>query len=642
MDVDPDTGRVMMTWTNFGDVVSILSAFSDDGGITWPDSSLRVIADDVEDGQSSVPRFAGNGSTNVYAAWRKFPFPGGLFGYGNTVGFARSPDNGLTWEAPKSTSEEFLTQDMILGNDRSNTSPSLAVDNSHGHNKGNIYLVYPNNNNFDGSDIVFQRSTDDGETFSEPLLLNSRPGEDRPQWFPWVAVDNLTGRVSVFYYDQGIAASGDVSEVTYTFSRNGGKSWSKPRPLTFKPFNAGHNNDTGQPNLGDYNQGVSRHGTFYSSFALANRPPLGFVDGQPDTTLTGIDATVRKVSLVEHLLDYASVNIGNVTFTDSGGNGHIDPGETASLTVPLFNYVTNPLNRERLRSPIGILTSETPGVTVLTSVRSYATIQPGNTRSNGSPFRIRVGNGVAPGTPIALRLTVASLDGVASLGLQLDSGTPVGTTILSENFDGVAPGSLPAGWVAANGAGAVPVPWTTSNTFCGTSNGAFQPNNDTGPSLTRWQRLFSPAFNVPAEADYVVVEFDVCYDTEDDPVLPVTAYDGFFLRVTDLTAGRTLRSVLAEAFADEFTTGDIKHYPEHLPRSSNPNYFEDMSVWGGDSGGIRHVRMRLPGMQGSVAQLRFEYTQDLVFNCQDVRPSPACGVFVDNVVVRSVESTDQP
>jgi hypothetical protein len=52
--------------------------------------------------------------------------------------------------------------------------------------------------------------------------------------------------------------------------------------------------------------------------------------------------------------------------------------------------------------------------------------------------------------------------------------------------------------------------------------------------------------------------------------------------------------------------------------------------------------MRLPGMQGSVAQLRFEYTQDLVFNCQDVRPSPACGVFVDNVMVRSVESTDQP
>ena len=118
-------------------------------------------------------------------------------------------------------------------------------------NRGNVYLVYPNNNSFDGSDIVFQCSTDRGRTFSAPLLLNSRPGGDRPQWFPWVTVDDVSGRISVFYYDQGIASSGDLAEVTYTFSRNGGRNWSKPRPLTLKPFHAGHNNDTGQPNLGD-------------------------------------------------------------------------------------------------------------------------------------------------------------------------------------------------------------------------------------------------------------------------------------------------------------------------------------------------------------------------------------------------------
>ena len=204
------------------------------------------------------------------------------------------PTTGNVWRAPVNTSSEFLTQDQILGNDRSNTAPSLAVDNSKGPYKGNVYLVYPNNNSFDGSDIVFQRSTDRGQTFSAPLLINSRPGEDRAQWFPTIAVDNVSGRVSVFYYDQGIATSGDLSEVTYTFSLDGGSSWSKPRPLTLKPFNAGHNNDTGQPNLGDYNQGVSQHGKFFAAYALANRPPLGFVDGQPDVTLTGIDATVSR------------------------------------------------------------------------------------------------------------------------------------------------------------------------------------------------------------------------------------------------------------------------------------------------------------------------------------------------------------
>ena len=639
MDVDPDTGRLMMTWTNFGadGVVSILSAFSDNGGRNWPASSRRIIANDVEDGQSSVPRFAGNGSSNVYAAWRKFPFPGDLFGYGNTVGFARSPDNGNVWRAPISTSAEFLTQDQILGNDRSNTSPSLAVDNSKGPYKGNVYLVYPNNNSLDGSDIVFQRSTDRGRTWSAPLLINSRPGEDRPQWFPTMAVDDVSGRISVFYYDQGIASSGDLSEVTYTFSLDGGDSWSKPRPLTLKPFNAGHNNDTGQPNLGDYNQGVSQRGEFYAAYALANRPPRGFVDGQPDVTLTGIDATFRRVSDDAHAKPYASVNVRSVSFTDSGGDGAVEPGETADVRVRLFNYVTNPLNRASVRSPLVVLRSLTPGITVLDDRDVYGTIPAGGTRTNPDPFRIRVASSVEPGTPIRLQLFVRSQDGEATLRTTLDIGAPVATTLLTQRFNGVPSGTLPAGWASVHGAGGTEVPWTTSNAFCGPSNGAFHANDDVGETKTRWERLFSPAFTVPADSDYVLVEFDVCYDTEDDTVLPVTAYDGMFLRVTDLTTGRTLRSVLAEAFADRFETGDIFHYPKHLPRSGDPDYFEDMSVWAGESGGVKRVRMRLPGMRRSVAQLRFEFTQDSLFTCLDVRPgSSGCGVFIDNVVVKSV------
>ena len=110
------------------------------------------------------------------------------------------------------------------------------------------------------------------------------------------------------------------------------------------------------------------------------------------------------------------------------------------------------------------------------------------------------------------------------------------------------------------------------------------------------------------------------------------------LRVTDLTPGRLLRSVLAEAFADEFTTGSFFHYPKHLPRGGAP-YFEDMSVWAGDSQGVKHVRLRLPGMAGSTAQLRFEYTQDAIAICSDVRPGHSCGVSIDNIVVRSVTST---
>jgi hypothetical protein len=188
------------------------------------------------------------------------------------------------------------------------------------------------------------------------------------------------------------------------------------------------------------------------------------------------------------------------------------------------------------------------------------------------------------------------------------------------------------------------VPWRTSNTFCGTTSGvAFHQNAADGPgpspfSNTRWERLLSPAFVVPGNSEYVTVDMDVCHDSEDDPNFNILAYDGFFLRVTDLTTGRLLRSVLAEAFADEFTTGPSFHYPKHFPRSSNGAYFEDMSAWAGDSSGFQHVRLRLPGLAGSTAQLRFEFTQDAIGTCADVRPGHACGVAVDNVVVKSVRS----
>ncbi|MGE5815574.1 MAG: DUF11 domain-containing protein, partial [Acidobacteriota bacterium] len=176
------------------------------------------------------------------------------------------------------------------------------------------------------------------------------------------------------------------------------------------------------------------------------------------------------------------------------------------------------------------------------------------------------------------------------------------------------------------------------NTFNAGNNGAFHPNANDAADPARWERLFSPSFVVPTDADYVVVEFDTKYDTENDQNLRTLAYDGFFLRITDLTTGRTLRSVLAEAFAEELTTGDLQHYPKHLPRSGHPSYFEDMSVWAGYSEGIRHVRLKLPGMAGSTAQLRFEFTQDSNSTCGDIRPGHPCGVLIDNVVVRSVVS----
>ena len=656
IDVDPDTGRVIMSWSNFTPFsaggVEISTTYTDDIQTgtppTW--SARQVVSATAADGQSSCPRFAGHGSNNAYVTWRRFPFPGVFGGNGNTIAFARSTDNGATWGPAVDLTPEFFTMDQILGNDRVSTGPTLAVDNSGGHFNGNVYIVHSNNDLNDAGDIDLRRSTDGGLSFSPALKLNSRPGNDRGQWNSWVTVDQTTGRVWVFYYDQGIAASGDLSETTVTHSDDGGLSWSPPVPLTARPFKAGWGNDTGQPNLGDYNQAVAQGGELFAAYALTMRPAQGFADGQPTSAnMNTPDAVFRRVpssgagSGVSQPTNSMPASLGAVSFTESGGNGNIDPGDTVNLQLPLRNYVTNPLNAAALHGVTAILSTTTPGVTVVQQQSPYANIAPGATATNMKDFVLQISPSFVPGTSIELVLTARAADhGTATLLTTVFTGTPSATTIFSQNFNGVAPGTLPAGWATAHGGGANVVPWTTSSSFCGTgSNAAFHANANDGPggvNNTRFERLFSPQFNVPANAQYVTIDFDVCYDTEDDPAFNIQAFDGFLLRVTDFTPGRLLRSELVEAFEDELTTGAIQHFPKHFPRSGNGNYFQDMSAWAGFSNGFQHVHMRLPGMAGSTVQLRFEFTQDSNGICSDVRPGHSCGVMFDNVVVNSVVS----
>jgi hypothetical protein len=650
MDVDYRTGRVIMSWSNFTHPliapggVQISTTYTDDvmaaGGPTW--SPFAVVSATEADGQASIPRFAQDGKT-AYVAWRRFPFPGTFLGNGNVTAFARSDDGGATWNAPVETSPEFFTMDHVLGNDRVNTSPSLAVGPRHHGKNGDLYLVYANNDRGDGGDIAFQRSDDGGATWSATKLLNNRPGDDGPQWFPWVTVDDRSGRVYVHYYDQGVAHTGDLTQVSYQFADGDCGRWSAPLGLSDRPFHAGWGNDTGQPNLGDYNQAVVRRGRYYAALAQSTRPPLGFTDGQPSLSMTVPDSIVKVLPNDEQRFDGTPLEWFGTEAQDLGfgANGNVDPGEFVAVRVALRNPGTNGLFADKIRRIKGVLGTRTPGVLVLAGFTVWPDLRPGEVGESRFPFVLRTTSSFVPGTPIELTLRVEGDDYDKTLLREtLFTGTPVETDLFGEDFDDAS------GWAVSHAGGANVVPWVihlatpAAPGFCGaTSSYAFHQNANDGPaggSPTRWERLFSPLIAVPADSAYVEIEMDVCYDTEDDPNFNVLAYDGFFLRLTDFTTGRTLRSLLVESYADEFTTGDVNHYPRHFPRSSNRAYFEDMSAWAGFAGGPKHVRMRLPGMAGSTFQLRFEFTQDSNTTCADLRPGNLCGVSVDNVAVRSV------
>jgi Big-like domain-containing protein len=647
--VDLSTGRVMMSWSNFTTTtiapggVEISTTYSDNVlGATPTWSTRNVVGATAADGQASQPYFAGDGS-HAYVVWRRFE--SSFTGLGQNVGFARSIDNGVTFSPAVNVTNDFFTADSILGNDRTNTSPSIAVDTSGGPNNGTIYVVYGNNNSNDGSDIMFQRSTDQGLSFSPAVTINSRPGADRPQWFPWVTVDKTTGRVWTFYYDEGISPAGDLTEASAQYSDDAGSTWSKPMPLSDRPFHGGYGNDTGQPNLGDYNQAVAQNGELFATFAFTK--PVGYNDGEPGSiAFTTPDVFFKHVSGSNVP---PSVHLGSFTF-DEPNNNFIDPGDLVTMHLPLTNYVTNSLNASTLSSLSGTLSSSTLGVTVTSGSQAVPSIAPGATQTIS--FGVQLAPTFAAGTPIEFVLNVSGSGGSINLPFTQFTGTPIPTTIFSENFDGVAPGSLPAGWSAVHGNGNNTVPWTTSNAHLGAaSNMAFHINANDGLSgnNTRFERLFSPLFPVPANSEYVTFDFDVVTDTEDDSYahgtlgdphqFSVKTFDGLVLRITDQTSGHLLRSVQLEAVEREMTTGGVTFYPKAFVRNGSLS-MSTLPAWGGDSLGLQHVRVVIPGMAGDTIQLRWEYQQDIIGTCSDVRPTHTdCGVGVDNIVVRSVVSS---
>jgi hypothetical protein len=138
-------------------------------------------------------------------------------------------------------------------------------------------------------------------------------------------------------------------------------------------------------------------------------------------------------------------------------------------------------------------------------------------------------------------------------------------------------------------------------------------------------------------------------DTEDDAYehgtvpdphqLTVRTFDGALLRITDQTPGHVLRSVQLEAVEEEMTTGGVPFYPKAFIRNSSLS-LSTLPAWGGDSQGFKHVHVKIRGMAGDTIQLRWEYQQDSISPCTDVRPTHTdCGVGVDNIEIRSVVSS---
>lgn len=262
----PHSGRVYTVWSRFittgtgANAVTVSPgavSYSDDQGQTW--SALRFTTAPDANTEGLIPLIHPDGSVTVI--------------YDLTVGnndfetAQTSRDGGNTWSAP-------VTVGQFLGagvpNMRTGGLPVAAIDPS----TGDMYVVWQDTRfNAGGlNDIVLSVSTDGGQTWSAPQVVNPQvAGLDR--FTPAVAAAG--GAVHITYRTRG--ANGTAPSVTedYVASTDGGKTFGPeqevgPRAVlqwaaVASPLRAF---------LGDY-MGVAATPQFaVLAWAVSSRPPV--------------------------------------------------------------------------------------------------------------------------------------------------------------------------------------------------------------------------------------------------------------------------------------------------------------------------------------------------------------------------------
>jgi hypothetical protein len=594
MDVDPETGRLLLSWTSFGSTLEMRTTYSDDLGLTW--AAPTVFSARFSDGQGTCPRFDPT-SDNAYIVWRSYGSP-------DAISFVRSTDNGVTWSQPEDIILGVSTPLPPYGSDRINGFPSLAVSPQ----DGDLHLVYASGSLDAFGDIYYARSSDAGLNWSAPVILSGDPGNDRAQFFSWIsATAGPPERLDVIWYDQrsGTGTS-DLTEAVHVHSLDGGGSWSAPVALHLSPFHAEYGQDTGQPNIGDYNQCFSQQDLLLASYARTEEPD--YQTTAPNTYVAVNDGTSAAAGL--YLQDLSVNDLGCTS------DGHLVAGEIGDVTFLLRSQEDVPLSS--VSATVAILDPAPPLVQIVSgSPVSFGSVAALGTTTNATPLRLRLADDYPCGQPIVLRLQGTSSAGAWVAQSQLETGTGVGTTVLlAESFDATGAG-LPPGWTYLQVRG-TSNPWEVSSAYAASAPRSLFCADVPDTNLSR---VVSPSFVVPVDADLIEVDFKVTYDME-EVGNGRQGYDGALLKLNIDGADR-----LAGAFSSLFED----FYPYQLVRGSGPsaNPLQDLAVWSGNTlPEFASVHIQYPGLAGRTVKLAFEVGCDIAVG--------GTGIFVDDVEVRSI------
>jgi hypothetical protein len=199
-----------------------------------------------------------------------------------TLAVIRSNNGGADWSAPVigPAVEAISVTDPNTGAPvrDGKWTPDITVDPK----SGNLYAVWADGrfSNFTHEDIAFSMSTNDGQTWSDPIKVNQTPSNipagDQQAFTPTVAV-NSDGTVAVTYYDFRNNTGGPGLATDYWLVYASGNKSTNPASwagnelrLTDASFNMENAAPTSRGYfLGDYQALAAAGQSFYALFAQA-------------------------------------------------------------------------------------------------------------------------------------------------------------------------------------------------------------------------------------------------------------------------------------------------------------------------------------------------------------------------------------
>jgi hypothetical protein len=248
----------------------------------------------------------------------------------------------------------------------------IATDYSSGPLGGNVYvLASVDVPGPDPVDVMFTSSSDGGETWSPPVRVNDDPaGSLAWQWFGTMSVAP-NGRIDAVWNDTRNDPGNFLSEVYYSFSSDGGVTWSPNVPIN-PPFD---------PSLGYPQQ--SKLGDYYHMVSDDDGANLAYAatfNGEQDVYFVRVPPDLVPVpTSLDHFMSYrvrrnaegsAFVRFGPIRLSDQFGLAKYDVTRTRDLLLPadkneegVFDSVTH-LQEYRING-----TRDTPKFSVIKDVR---------------------------------------------------------------------------------------------------------------------------------------------------------------------------------------------------------------------------------------------------------------------------------